>query len=370
MASRNLTTLLNDARSLRGLARALGLGCLDAIKEVDELRRNSVDLEAVRKNLEAAVTAIRLEWWFDRERAATGFADLLGFPGVEAPAALLLTAPPLAYLAVLRAMCLGALNYLYHETWESIELERGDPAPMPIRPTHTAFAHPTPSFSTLSARSALAGTPFRLYGGPIEVAIEVRLDFADRDNLDAATWDGDESFGRFPLIASVHPHASEADLTIEEVLPETFFGVRPRNWDEEAVLAQLQAASDARIAVLPELCAPNPEALGEALSREPGRFPALVVAGSAHTHLNDETTSSGGARVNAAAAYLHGAPLIVHRKVHPFVAKYLGEQYSRRRRQEDLHTLPGADHGRRGHAHPPSRGDLRGPQRQRDPVPT
>lgn len=329
-----LSDTLAAAGDLRQLAQSLGRVCVDGIQEIGELRRQRGALELAHANLEDAAIAVDEDWWFDGRRRSSGFGDLLAFPAVNAPATLLETAPPLAYLAVLRAICRRPLHRFYKETWLRHDMCRGDPLPLPTRPTHTVFRPVTPSFRTQSLGSLLDGTPFRLYGGPINTPVEIELDFGDRDNLDAATWQGDDSAGRFPLVASIHPHATDADLAIDEVTETAFFGVRPRSWNEGAVLSQLEAAREAGIAMLPELSIPAPDALAGSLDANPERFPALVVAGSAHAEL--PATKGATLRVNQAEAYLHGAPLLTHRKVHAFRTSYLGPEYSRRDRIEDL----------------------------------
>jgi predicted amidohydrolase len=65
---------------------------------------------------------------------------------------------------------------------------------------------------------------------------------------------------------------------------------------------------------MPELSMPSAGALEAALSADPGSYPALVIAGSAHESLSD------GTRVNEARIYLDGVEVARHRKIHPFLA--------------------------------------------------
>jgi predicted amidohydrolase len=148
------------------------------------------------------------------------------------------------------------------------------------------------------------------------------LDFSRRTDLDEATWLGDERSGRFPVVATIHPWGRAGDLTVAEVRPTHFFGVRPVAWNLARVLAQLRAVRDAGIAVLPELCLPSPDALVAAIRAAPQDYPRMVVCGSAHAE--QASGAPGPARVNESLVLLDGKPLLRHRKIHPFSTKYLG----------------------------------------------
>jgi hypothetical protein len=322
-----LPRLFAHASDLRMLARALGKVCLAEIAEIDELCRSAGALAAATRALEEAIVSVGLAPWNARP---VHFKRILAEPSVAVALERLEGNQPLACLAALRAICRVPLHDFYVRTWQRIELERGDPVPVPVRPTHMAFDGVTPRYSTLDRGSLLDGTGFRFYGGPVNIAVRMALDFGDRDNLDAETWLGTEDNGSFPIIASVHPYATDDDLTIDHVDEDSFFGVRPVDWDERTVLAQLMTVYDAGIAVMPELSLPDPTALAEPIAAACDRLPAIVIAGSAH-HENGD-----GTRVNAGEAYLRGARLLSYSKVHPFGTKYLGRQYSRQTRMEDL----------------------------------
>jgi hypothetical protein len=318
----SLEDVLGEARNVLDLARALGRICVDSIADIDrDLRQDRV--RELKNTFEVAVRGTELDWWFAADRSANGFAELLNLPSVgPALAPLVGTMPPIEHLALLRGMCEAVLRAAYDRTYGRISLKRGDPVPFAERPTHTALNTTTPHHPTLSVGALLEGTSFRLYGGPTNVAIEVVLDFSDRDNLDAATWHGDHRSGQFPLLATVHPHdefRSEDDIA--ELQNESFFGVGPSGWDRDAVLAQLRvaAANDAGIAVFPELSFPSPGALADALEEQHSAYPCLVVGGSAHAEIADSYAPGGTARVNACDVYLNGALLFTHRKIHPFV---------------------------------------------------
>jgi hypothetical protein len=324
-----LSRLFAHATDLRMLARVLGEVCLAEMQEIDELRGAAGPLATATRALEEEIVDLGLRPWH-AVQPGSGFQKILAEPLVAAELAKLEGHQPLACVAALRAVCRVPLNDFYIQTSDRIELERGDPVPVALRPTHKAFAGSTPHYATLDLGSLLAGTAFRLYGGPVNVPVRMSLDFRARDSLDAAAWLGTERDGSFPIIASVHPYATDADLAIDHVDPATFFGVRPIAWNPQAVLAQLRTVRDAGIAVMPELSLPDPAALAASIGAAHQDLPAIVVAGSAHHD------AGAGTRVNAGEAYLHGARLLSYRKVHPFGANYLGPNHSRRSRMEDL----------------------------------
>lgn len=341
MSQTSLEDLLTPGRELRDLAQALGESCLDSLNDLGLLQVQP-QLVALRERLQGAVEQVELDWWSDPQRQQEGYLDVLDRPELADPARELAPiAPPLAVLAVLRAVCARPLTHFYARTWGSFELRRGDPFPLPLRPTHRAFARVTPGPATMQRLSLLWGTNFRLYNGPGNTPITVTLDFADRENLDEATWIGDQSDGRLPAIASIHPYGDADELTIEEVTDETFFWVAPDDWQPDEILGQLRpAAGAAGIAVMPELSLPHPDALGPAIAEAHDSLPDLIVTGSAHAEVEDPSVPEGVARVNRLMVYLHGARLLHHDKIHAFVARYLGADYDDRPRVEDLTPRP------------------------------
>jgi hypothetical protein len=341
MSQASLEDLLTAGRGLRDLAHALGESCLDSLNDLGRLEAQP-QLVTLRKSLQAAVEQVELEWWSNPQRQQDGYLDLLNRSELaELAGELAPIAPPLAVLAVLRAVCARPLTDFYTRTWGSFELRRGDPFPLPLRPNHRAFDRVTPGPATMQRLSLLRGTKFRIYNGPANTPITVTLDFADRENLDEATWIGDRSDGRMPAIASIHPYRDADELTVEEVTDETFFWVTPNDWRPGEVLGQLGLAADAaRIAVMPELSLPDPEALGSAIAEAHHSLPDLIVTGSAHAEVEDPPLPEGVARVNRLVVYLHGARLLHHDKIHPFVARYLGPEHNDRPRTEDLTPRP------------------------------
>lgn len=337
MPHTSLEELLSPGRDLRELARALGESCLESLVELGRFEAQ-VQLVELGVSLQSTVEAVELDWWSDPQREQDGYLELLS-PDVAGLLASI--APPVAILAVLRAICARPLTYFYAHTWGSFELRRGDPIPLPKRRTDTAFGAVTPSPRTMRRRTLL-GTNFRLYGGPANTPIAITLDFSDRDNLDDATWIGDESKGHLPVVASIHPYAIADDLVIEEVTDEAFFWVTPREWRPGEIMSQLRLAAElAGVVVMPELSLPRPDALGAEIAGAHDVLPALIVAGSAHAEVDDAELPDGTARVNRLIVYLYGARLLSHDKIHEFVASYLGPDHDIRPRREDLTRRPG-----------------------------
>lgn len=341
MTDANLDDLLACGRELRDLAHALGEACLDSLIELGRLEAQPKLVE-LRISLQTAVEQIEIDWWCDGDRVRSGYLDLLNRTNVARVAGELAPiAPPFAVLAVLKAVCARPLAHFYARTWDRFELRRGDPFPLPSRPTHTAFDRVTPSPATMRRRALLRGTNFRLYNGPASTPVTVTLDFSDRDNLDAATWIGDQHKGQLPAIASIHPYGEAEDLEIQEVSDDTFFWVTPADWQPGEVLGQLATAADvANIAVMPELSLPDPDALGSHVVAVHDSLPDLIVSGSAHAEVDDPDVFGGTARVNRLKVYLHGARLLHHDKIHEFIASYLGPDHDVRPRAEDLTRRP------------------------------
>ena len=227
------------------------------------------------------------------------------------------------------AMCKSELRRWFKTTYELVQLEMGDPFPLPNRPTHTAVNNATPYPPGLDRTQLLARTDFRLFRSPASHRLSVQLDFSNRDSLDNVMWVGDESSGRFPIIATVHPYGDADDLTIDGLddpdNPAWWFGVRPRDWDEDGVLELLDNARrhGAGVAVLPELALPNSTALTTALASNPHLYPRLIVAGSAHVRTTAIDDPERELRANETWVYLDGRPILRHRKIQPFETRFL-----------------------------------------------
>jgi hypothetical protein len=279
--------------------------------------------------LEAAVLAITLA---DSETALqaapSGYLALLDYGDVADRVKQLEATPPLAEYGFLRGMCGGALKELYARAHDTLVLDRGVPFPLPERPTHMAIQGATPNPATLQAGHLLDETGFRLYAGSASSdPITCELDFSSRDLLDAATWIGDAESGSFPLIATVHPYAEAGDLRVTEINGEWWFGVRPTNWCPDAIISQLASVHDAGCAIIPELSLPTSEALNQAIAGSADDLPPLIVAGSAHITTQDPDDPRVTIRANECLVYLHGAPLLRHRKIHAFRTRYLGPEH-------------------------------------------
>ncbi len=329
---KSVNDVLADARSVRELARGLGEACLAELTEIDEVLTTKSVRELVT-DVVAAVVAVSPAWWDDERRTRAGYLDLTQQPAVNPALELLVASGPAAHVAVLRGLCAGPLARYYAQTLDCVEMRRGDPVPPLLRPTHTAIADATPRPLTMQDGHVLYPTGFSLFPGAANRPVRVELDYTRRIDLDTATWLGDQSAGRFPLVATIHPWGRAADLEIAEIGPDTFFGVAPRAWDEEAALRTLKSTR-AGIVLGPELCLPDPSALRARINAQPQAFPRLVVAGSAHAVEPREDGESR--RVNAVEVLLDGELLMTHRKIRPFVADYLGKGHTGGRWREQI----------------------------------
>lgn len=112
----------------------------------------------------------------------------------------------------------------------------------------------------------------------------------------------------------------KAGLTVEEEDDSSFFGVRPREFDPDALLEQLRGLpADVSVALLPELSLPQAGALEDALGDSPDSFPPIVVAGSAHVREAAAESKDGlEVRANECRIYLDGQRIGEHRKIHAY----------------------------------------------------
>ena len=194
---------------------------------------------------------------------------------------------PLDHLAFLRGLCARALRQYFVGTEQRLRLHDGIPLPFVTRrPILDVYASHTPSNASFNRGKLLTGVQFTLFKNPSGTSIGVEIDYGNRKRLDELTW-RNEGSSRLPRVATVHPQLGSDGIAVDQPDREAglFFGVRPRRFDLEAVLAQLRTvAHQAEIAVLPELSLPPQavEQLGTALAGAPSRYPPLVVAGSAH----------------------------------------------------------------------------------------
>lgn len=267
--------------------------------------------------VEERVASMDPELWLTAD-PDTGFLPALDADGLRQDLDVARTLHPLEYLGVLRGLCAGVLSATFENTTGEVSLRRGMPMPVAGRPIDKLFK-PTTYQRTLSRGHLLSGSGFTPVRHHSDEGIDVVLDFSCRHRLDQLTWDQQD---RLPLIAGVFPVHGLEQFEINQIEPEWFFGVRPKEWDPEAVLELLASLpEDVQIAVLPELTLPEADALEKALERNPRCYPPLVVAGSAHV-----SDPGDGTRSNESRVYLDGRCVLQHRKIHPFAASHLNDK--------------------------------------------
>jgi hypothetical protein len=307
---------LSEAASLLDFATNLGKVCLAKAQRMVDLEETK-SVSPFAKELEATVAAIDHEPWL-RARTEGDLAPLLQVAGLGDKIAFTEANSPIEYLAVLRGL-LGALRRFYDEVEGKVLLEAGIPVPLATRRVNDRIGDVTPRLETLRLNDLLEGSGFYLFDPGIDDRTPVVLDFSHRDRLDELTWTANE---RLPRIATLHPFLGHDGLEIGEVGTRSFFGVRPRSWNAESVVEQLKAvASEVEIAVLPELSLRAVDALEDVLAADPGSFPPIVIAGSAH--LTESDGSATAVRANESRIYLDGIQVGAHRKIHPFLLKEL-----------------------------------------------
>jgi predicted amidohydrolase len=310
----SLTSCLEKATSTLELATELGSVCLGE-KETEEIQLQLRDpvADKHRKYLESCVRHL------DRTLLLSpgpqgDFTHLLKDEIFEEALQRVEVYPPLEFFAVLKGM-LGAVRQLYDNTTGTIDLKVGMPIPIPKRGVNRRLGKATPNSDTSSLLELLWKSGFALYTPRPGARASVQLDFRIARRLDQLTWGAEE---RLPRIATIHPRLGENGVEYETTA-DSFFWVRPKDWDPEAVLRQLRrVAGKAEIAVLPELSLPAADALETAISTEPSAFPPLVVAGSAHVAEGEGSTE---VRANEARIYLDGDCVARHRKIQPFILR-------------------------------------------------
>lgn len=299
---------MDKATSVRLIGRRLGTHLLDHAEAI------GMDLDSI-----AAPTRDK---YLDVLRHLTfrlGADELLsgtGSFGVRLRRALddLEPTPHLAVIGFLQGLCLGALGAEFKAAYGPIELQRGDPFPLPDLPRNEVCTNLTPDpVRTIRRERPLARVRWEVF----DAAIKAVLDFSDRDNLDAACWNETES--NFRRVGVIHPFpASELQLPAADVTDTDWFGVgpKPAAFNVDTITAHLETLANCGAALLPELCAPTPDVLADVIADRHDQLPDLIVAGSAHT---ETATASGPTRFsNTANVYLRGAHLFSHDKVHPF----------------------------------------------------
>ncbi len=307
---------MEAAESLADLARRLGAVCLDHGGQLLALAEDPV-INPICEALEQRVAAIDPDRW--QALGTPAASTILQSSAVADLISLAAAQHPIEQLSLLRGLCRSALPHMYLASEGQILLDRGTPVPIADRPIHTLFrATPNPS-TTLSLGHPLEGLGYKLFEHSAGGAVQVVLDFSHRDRLDEITWAGEQ---RLPRIATVHPFLGAKGIEIGTEKRTWFFDVRPKEWNEQTMLALLEKVAEVPVAVLPELSLPIADALEHALAADPGRYPALIIAGSAHVQRS--AASGRTIRANESRIYLDGQPIATHQKIHPFRTKHLG----------------------------------------------
>lgn len=320
MALVEFSTQLEAANSVLDLAQRLGERCLRSRTELAQMS----DRERTREELDL------IERLAGRASYDT-WAKVVSDPGkaeeqlgadLTAAVKRAKTRQPLDFLGVLRGLCRGPLQEFFATTAGQVELTKGLPIPFATRPLpDTLVGDSTTPQKTLKDGSLLFPLPYDIYTHLPGEELQVTLDFSHGDRLDALTWDEEE---KLPLVATLHPIGG-GDYEVEHEGRGRFFGVRPASWDIEAVKSLLERArvAGARLAVLPELSLPDPQALEAEMARNPGSYPQIVVAGSAH---RESAAANGRAtiRANESRVYLDGECVAAAQKHHAFKTKALG----------------------------------------------
>ncbi len=305
-----LHTHLETATTLLDLATALGEVCLDEPSGVDAAE-NDADAKLVRAELEA-----RFIWLDEKGMLKPGpagnFAHLLEMDEVLERLELAEAFHPVGELGILNGL-LRPLGRMYEETLGVVEVEKGTPVPVPDRPINALFRTTPEPEGTSGYTRLLSGTGFYVFDFGHDAGVPVRLDFSARHRLDELLWSKKK---KLPRIATIHPRLKDG---VEfESRSSSFFGVKPRLWDPEAVTAQLRKGrrrGRAEVGILPELSLPNADSLESQIASNSDAFPPLIVAGSAHVR---EGKGDSEVRANEARIYLDGERIGRHRKIHPF----------------------------------------------------
>jgi hypothetical protein len=269
--------------------------------------------------LEAAVARVPVEEWSSPGEGGD-LTHLFGSGAVADKLAVAESRGPVAHLAILRGL-VGALRKFYDEVKDAVALKAGSPVPFATGRRVNKVFHTTPRLETIGKGDLLREFGFYLFDPGLDESIPVILNFEYRDRLDQLTWKEREAL---PRIATIHPRLGKEGLSDPEDQTESwFFGLRPQCEPGDLLKLLASVAKEAAIAVLPELSLPASDALEKALADDPGAYPPLVVAGSAH--VKEAAGSVDEVRANESRIYLEGALVAIHRKIHPFVLRKVGE---------------------------------------------
>jgi hypothetical protein len=274
MAVSDFMSQLEAADDLLDLSRRLGAACLEREAELTEMTGQP----RTREELE------RLEEWTGNTSCAV-WEEIVGDPAqfeqrfgskVMACPRRAKTRSPLDCLGMLRGLCRRPLGEFFAIVNDQVHLDQGMPIIFADRPLPDHLgSHCTTALSTLNNTSLLDPLPFDIYGHLASKRVRVVLEFGHRDQIDELTWTEKDGLAQ---IATLHPEGS-GDLDEITVEDGAFFGVRPRDWKPEVIEKLLQTAvrEKAKLAVLPELSLPAPEALEEMIKGKWKEFPPIVV---------------------------------------------------------------------------------------------
>jgi hypothetical protein len=320
MALIDFTSELTEAGSLLDLARRLCAICEANWKELGEILLAQRSSELADR-LEAEVAAVQRGVWEALVADPSDFEGRVG-PQLAASIQLARKRQPLEFLGIARGLCRGPIPEVYLACEGRIALDRGTPVPFAERekPPGVEWTTKVPTMGRANLLDRLPVAPFPYSAGDRVKAV---LDFSHRERIDELTANGPQGL---PRIAMLHPEES-GEVRAESIDDGRFFDVRPARPDPERLLELISSlAEEAEIAVLPELCLSRPDELEDALAAEPGRYPPLVVAGSAHVRA--VAANGEEIRANESRVYLDGERVAVHRKHHPFATSSLdGKRY-------------------------------------------
>jgi hypothetical protein len=302
------------ATTLYQFAGLLGADCLDNSSEIKHQR--SIPLAAkLMQDIENVVVAVDPDLWRDPDGQG-GFAAIIdATPGL---AELLEDASAwgaAGHCAILRGLCAASLPHAFIAEDGEVALERGSVMPFAVRPRLQRLGRYTPLPATSTYDHILHPHDFDLFGRS-SGELQVVLDFAHQDRVDAITWDDQRGLAR---VGTYHPSLRPADMSMTET-PTAFFDVRPKRFDLGVLDAELRAAREAEVevAIIPELSQPAQSGLAEALRADPKAYPPMVVAGSAHIR-HEGSPGRAEVRANECRLYIDGLPALVHHKIRPYV---------------------------------------------------
>lgn len=316
--------LVHDSVDARDLARRLGEYCLDNKFHIDSQISMVPSAREVIKHVEELALAVPKSVWAPENPVPGSLDQILSEELLESIHYLSFLSH-VDHYALLRGVCIAALVPFFERTLDIVELERGDPFPLPVRPTNKVFENCTAHFLTVRRGELLVDFLFGVYSGRLG---KVRMNFRSREELDRACWIGDPP--GFPSVALVYPYADGSQIRTppDEVNLRDgwWFGSGPTTnaWGSADILRQLMdskrqvATPRCQVALLPELSLPTPDAMETLVRAHWSEIPELVVLGSAHARTVSEDHES---RSNESVVYLRGIELFRHCKRHPFSTK-------------------------------------------------